>query len=198
MRSRFRTLLAALAAPVAFPLLGPPRTRIHGISIFLWIGTFGSRRSEFEELCAKFADAFPTRNPRGCTFKATVDALRAHVRDGHRVIVVSGSLELLVRLMMKRLFDEKVEVIASSVRPFFGGLVGHRHCIGKTKVEMLLEAGAPDGPWGFGYSDSALDIPMLRRCERRILVNPSERTLAACRKVFRDGFDVLRCSVDSR
>jgi phosphatidylglycerophosphatase C len=197
LRSKARTALAALAAPVAFPLLAPPRTRILGISIFLWIGTFGIGRSHFEALCSEFADAFPTRSPRGCIFGKTVEALRAHVRDGHRVIVVSGSLELLVRLMMKRLFDEDVEVIGSSVRTFFGGLVGRRHCIGKTKVEMLLEAGLPDEQWGFGYTDSALDIPLLRRCRRRFLVNPSERTIAAYRRALPDGFDVIRCSVDS-
>lgn len=196
LRSKARTALAALAAPLAFPLLGPPRTRILGISIFLWIGTFGSRRSEFEALSREFADSFPTRDPRGCTFGKTVEALRAHVRDGHRVIVVSGSLELLVRLMMKRLFEEDVEVIGSSVRTFFGGLVGRRHCIGKTKVEMLLEAGLPDGQWGFGYTDSALDIPLLGRCRRRFLVNPSERTIAAYRRAFPDGFDVIRCGID--
>jgi phosphatidylglycerophosphatase C len=198
LRSRVRTALAALAAPLALPLLAPPRTRILGMSIFLWIATFRAGRAEFEELCRNFADAFPTRDPRGSTFEKLTDALRAHVRDGHRVIVVSGSLDLLVELMVKRLFEEHVEVIASSVRPFLGGFIGRRHCIGKTKVEMLLSAGVPDSEWDFGYTDSALDIPLLARCRRRFLVNPSARTIAACRRAFQDRFDVIRCTSDGR
>jgi phosphatidylglycerophosphatase C len=191
LRSKIRALFALLAAPLALPLLVPPRTRILGISIFLWIGTFGGGSAEFRELCRTFAEAFPSRKRECRLLEETVDALRTHVREGHRVIVVSGSLDQLVKLMMKRLFDEEVEVMGSSVRTFCGGLIGERHCIGKAKVEMMLAAGVPDCQWGFGYSDSALDIPLLRRCKRRFLVNPSERTIAACRKAFGDAFEVI-------
>jgi len=192
LQSKIRTALAALAAPLAAPLLGPPRTRILGISIFLWIGTFGGGPERFEESCRKFAEAFPNRKREWRVLGKTVEALRTHVREGHRVIVVSGSLASLVKLMMKRLFDEDVEVIGSSVKAFCGGLIGQKHCIGRAKVEMMLAAGVPDREWGFGYSDSALDIPLLRRCKRRFLVNPSARTIAAYRKALGDGFEVLR------
>jgi phosphatidylglycerophosphatase C len=192
LRSKIRTALAALAAPLALPLLAPPRTRILGISIFLWIGTIWDGPERFEESCRQFAEAFPRRKREWHVLGKTVEALRMHVREGHRVIVVSGSLASLVKLMMKRLFDEEVEVIGSSVTAFCGGLIGQKHCIGRAKIEMMLAAGVPDGQWGFGYSDSALDIPLLRRCKRRFLVNPSARTIAAYRKALGDGFEVLR------
>jgi phosphoserine phosphatase len=120
--------------------------------------------------------------------------LREHVRAGHRVIVISGSFAALVEVIMKRLVDGRVEVIGSSVRAFGRGLIAHRHCEGEAKVKMALDHGVPDREWDVGYSDSAADIHVLRRCKRRVLVNPSEKTVAAYRRALGAQFEIVRCT----
>lgn len=96
-RSKLRTALAALALPLAGPLLFVPKARLIGISVFLWIGTVGHGRSGFDELCDEFGRAFGEAHGSGRAFGLVVEALREHDRAGHRVVVISASLDALVR-----------------------------------------------------------------------------------------------------
>jgi phosphatidylglycerophosphatase C len=193
-RSMRRTVAAALAMPIVGPLFLARRTRLTGVSIILWIATVGDSGDDFDRLCAEFGSTFHTENPGGRTFGSVLGELREHVRAGHRAVVISGSFRPLVELIIKRLVDGRVEVIGSSVRAFGRGLIAHHHCVGETKVKMALHHGLPDRQWDVGYSDSAADIHVLRRCKRRILINPSEKTIAAYRRAFGGEFEIVRCN----
>jgi phosphatidylglycerophosphatase C len=193
-RSLTRTAVAALAVPLAAPLFLARGTRLLGISIFLWIATVGDSRDDFERLCSEFGSTFHAKNPGGRTFGVVLEQLREHARAGHRVVVLSGSFRSLVELIVKRLIDGRVEVIGSSVRAFGRGLIPDQHCVGKAKVKMALDHGVPNRQWDVGYSDSAADIHVLRRCKRRILVNPSEKTIAAYRRALGTEFEIVRCT----
>ena len=194
-RSAARTALAAVLAPIAGPLLllPIPITRLIGLSLFLWAATVGRGPDGFRELQREFGEAFGENRTRGRVIEVMVEALRQHVRAGHRVVVISGCFDSIVELILRRLVDGPIEVIGSRVRHFARGMIGEQHCIGAAKVRRALEMGLPDRPWDVGYSDSALDLHVLRRCKRRVLVNPSARTLAACRRALGDGFEVRRC-----
>jgi phosphatidylglycerophosphatase C len=194
-RSVMRTVAAALAVPIAGPLLLARGTRLMGISIFLWIATVGDSRHNFDRLCNEFGSTFHAENSGGRTFGAVLKALQEHVRAGHRVVVLSGSFCQLVEFIIKRLVDGRVEVIGSSVRAFGRGLIAEHHCVGEAKVRMALDRGVPDRQWDVGYSDSTADIYVLQRCKRRILVNPSEKTIAAYRRAFGAEFEIVRCFV---
>ncbi len=193
-RSATRTAAALLAVPIAGPLFIARGTRLMGISIFLWIATVGDSRANFDRSCAEFSSTFHAQNPGGRTLAVVLEELREHVRAGHRVVVLSGSLCPLVELIIERLVEGPVEVIASSVRPFGWGLIAHRHCVGEAKVKMALDHGVPDRQWDVGYSDSAADIHVLRRCKRRILINPSEKAIAAYRRALGAEFEIVRCN----
>jgi phosphatidylglycerophosphatase C len=193
-RSVTRTAAAVLALPIAGPLFLARGTRLMGISIFLWIATVGESRDKFDRLCTEFGSTFHAESPGGRIFGLVLERLRAHVRAGHRVVVLSGSFCSLVELIIKRLVEGRVEVIGSSVRAFGWGLIAHRHCVGEAKVRMALDHGVPDRQWDVGYSDSAADIHVLRRCKRRILVNPSEKTMAAYRRALGPELEIVRCN----
>lgn len=193
-RSVTRTAAAALAVPIAAPLFLARATRLMGISIFLWIATVGDSRDNFDRLCTDFGSTFHPENPGGRTFGLVLEELREHVRAGHRVVVLSGSFRPLVEFIINRLVDGRVQVIGSTVRAFGRGLIAHRHCVGEAKVEIALDHGVPDRQWDVGYSDSAADIHVLRRCKRRILVNPSQRTIAAYRRALGAELEIVRCN----
>jgi phosphatidylglycerophosphatase C len=193
-RSLPRTAAAALAMPIAGALFLARRTRSIGISILLWIATVGDSRDDFDRLCTDFGSTFHAENPCGRTFGLVLEALREHARAGHRVVVLSGSFRPLVELIIKRLVDGRVQVIGSTVRAFGRGLIAHQHCVGEAKVKMALDHGVPDRQWNVGYSDSAADIHVLRRCKRRILVNPSRKTIAAYRRALGAEFEIVRCN----
>jgi phosphatidylglycerophosphatase C len=57
-----------------------------------------------------------------------------------------------------------VEVVASRLQP------RRRHCIGAAKIPALAEIGII-APWDIAYSDSLMDLPMLRGARRPVLVN---------------------------
>jgi phosphoserine phosphatase len=193
-RSVARTAAAMLAMPIAGPLFLVRGTRLMSISIFLWIATVGHSRDDFDRLCTEFGSTFHAESPGGRTFGLVLNELREHVRAGHRVVVLSGSFRPLVELIIKRLVEGQVEVIGSSLRAFGWGLIADRHCVGEAKVTMALDHGLPDRAWDVGFSDSAADIHVLRRCKRRILVNPSEKTIAAYRKALGSEFEIMRCN----
>ena len=195
-RSPLRTTLAALALPVAAPLFLLSETRLLGISTFLWIGTFGMSETRFEEECSRFAQDFFGSRIGGSSYRKSLETVHHHLQSGHRVVVVSGSFAKLVRLMMSSLVGREVEVVASTHRPLFSGRVGHLHCVGSRKPEMTIAAGVPDRQWDYGYSDSASDIPIMPRCRKRYVINPSPRTLEKSRREFLDDFDVLTCDED--
>jgi phosphatidylglycerophosphatase C len=192
-RNWLRTAAATLAVPVAAPLFLLSRTRHLGISAFLWIGTFGISDAAFHDACSQFARDFFGSKIGGATYCKSLDAVKMHIEKGHRVVVVSGSFAKLVQLIMRSLVGADVEIVASTSRPLLGGLVGHRHCVGSRKLEMTLAAGIPDRQWDYGYTDSASDIPIMRRCRKRYVINPDARTLARYRQEFRNDFDVLSC-----
>jgi phosphatidylglycerophosphatase C len=192
-RSRLRSVLAALATPVAAPLFLLPSTRLLGISAYLWIGTFGMSDTGFDEACSRFAQDFFGSRIGGVPYRKSLDALAMHMKEGHRIVVVSGSFAKLVQLMMSRLVGTEVEVVASTSRSLLGGRVGHRHCVGSRKLQMTIAAGIPDRQWDYGYTDSASDIPIMRRCRKRCVVNPDARILDRYHEEFQNDFDVLHC-----
>lgn len=76
-RNKLQTAFAALALPPAGPLFLVPKTRLIGISVFLWIGTAGYRRTGFDKSCGEFGDAFGEARGNGRALALVVDALES-------------------------------------------------------------------------------------------------------------------------
>ena len=106
-----------------------------------------------------------------------IERLQSHLDGGDRVVIATGCLEMLARSLLARAGLAHVPLVASTVRPFLGGLVRDRHCFGPEKVPMLSARGyAP--PWAVAYTDHRADLPVLRLSAERFLVSPTPACLA--------------------
>jgi len=119
-----------------------------------------------------------------------VARLRSPLEQGHRVVVATGSLDVLARALMLRAGLDDVPLVASTLRPFLGGLVRDRHCFGSNKIPMLAERGfAP--PWAVAYTDHHADLPVLALSAERFLVSPKARCRARIEQALRTEATVL-------
>jgi phosphatidylglycerophosphatase C len=180
-RRRWRGALTLAAAPALWPMLLVPATRRAAITALLWLATVGLSEARF----AALARGFAASHARG-RIPVAVDALRRHLAAGDRVIVVTACADPLATAVCRELGPPGVEVIAARLRP--GRRTGMRPelgCRGAEKVDRLVAAGVAL-PVDYAYTDSAVDLPLLRAARRRFLVEPAARQLARVRTALPD------------
>jgi phosphatidylglycerophosphatase C len=99
-----------------------------------------------------------------------VDALRRHISDGFRVLVVTQSAESVVRAILDVWGLVGVELVAST--PTFGklGMRSAMRLYGDEKVGQLARLGVRPR-WEIAYSDSLSDLPLLDGADHPVLVN---------------------------
>ena len=87
------------------------------------------------------------------------ERLQWHLRQGHKVYVISASIEEWVKPFFRTLGD--VTVLATKARPDLSGFASN-NCYGQEKVERLLKA-EPDRAnyYLYAYGDSRGDREML-------------------------------------
>ncbi|HSO20309.1 MAG TPA: haloacid dehalogenase-like hydrolase [Desulfosarcina sp.] len=176
-RSKVRRIAFGMLMPLLLPLLLMRRCRVAAMSVIMWLATFPLHGKSAQDVFTRFSPGIgrPPANARFYTDGLT--ALAAHRRMGHRLVVISGSPQELVAHLVQTALGNHIDVIGSRVEPFLGGLVYRRYCMRSGKIARARERGMPVENWGYGYSDSANDIPLLARCRHRFLVNPTPRTL---------------------
>lgn len=164
----------------ALPFLGPvylvPAFRKWSVRFSVWIATLGRTSGDMSALVEEYIRSLP----RGCHsvfLPAAVERLRAHVDRGHSVVIATGCLESLARPLLRHAGLESIPVVASTLRPFLGGLVQDQHCSGDRKVLMLAARGF-DPPWAVAYTDHRTDLPLLQCSSERNLVSPTPKCRA--------------------
>ncbi|MGH7563153.1 MAG: HAD family hydrolase [Gemmatimonadota bacterium] len=116
-----------------------------------------------------------------------------HRRKGHRVVLVSGSVEAIVRPLAESL--EVRDVLAPRLEVSDGRLTGALEgptLAGPRKAGAVIdfaEAHGIDLGASFGYADSLDDLPLLEAVGRPAAVNPDRRLLEAA---LERGWDVYR------
>ncbi|MGH7571696.1 MAG: HAD family hydrolase [Gemmatimonadota bacterium] len=116
-----------------------------------------------------------------------------HRRKGHRVVLVSGSVEAIVRPLAESLAVG--DVLAPRLEAVDGRLTGALEgppLSGDRKAAAVVgfaEAEGIDLEASFGYADSLDDRPMLEAVGRPAVVNPDRRLLEAA---LGRGWDVYR------
>jgi len=165
---RLFCMLPLLPLALVAMLAGP--TRSAGVSFFWWLLTWGTRARVVGEALRRYART--TLGPRGNS--ATLAALAAHVAQGHTVIVATAAPACVVHELLRVRGLPPARVVGTRVARRFGGLVTRPHCIGETKVHELDRRFGLTR-WSEVYSDSALDLPIMRRASAVTLVEPSER-----------------------
>ena len=163
---RVLLMLPLLAIALVAMLLGP--TRSAGVSLFWWLLTCGTRARVVGEALRRYTRR--TLAPRGNA--VTLAALAEHVERGDTVIVATAAPACVVRDLLRARGVGRAHVVGTRVARRFGGLVARPHCIGETKVREL-ERRFGITRWAEVYSDSALDLPLMRRANAVTLVEPS-------------------------
>ncbi|MEV7013766.1 haloacid dehalogenase-like hydrolase [Streptosporangium sp. NPDC051022] len=168
---RLALLLPALPVIASLRALPSTRTRKAALSGLCWFATVGRDDEELDRLARAFAagHAGPgSANP----MRAGLARLREHLARGDRVVIASGSGLRIVRAVCVELGLHDVEIVATRERRMLGGLVVDERCLGGGKVLMLRAAGTAT-PFGYAYSDSASDLPLLLAARRRFAISPS-------------------------
>jgi len=181
-RSPVRALAILAVAPIAAPLVIAPRTRRLGASILLWIATAGLTERALSASCQRFADAFHAGESALAWRAAGMAALRAHLDAGDRVIVVTAAPALLAEALIRPL-GHPIAVLGTSLKRRGGGWIADVHCRHQRKCHALAEAGH-GARWGYAYTDSLDDLPLLRGAEKPVIVKGGQK---AEQRLFRAG-----------
>ena len=195
-RNPLRLLAALLATPLAGPLVAMLPTRRTGISIYVWIATFGMHRArEFNRVI----DGYVLKNEaqlRAKLLPQALDVFAAHRTRGDRVVVATGAPPELARAILAFVAHQDVPVIGSEGGPRFGAVGATRHCHNEEKMRMLRERGY--GDIDIAYSDSTADLPLLVAAKAPVVVNPKHRSVEFFRRVLPAGTRILNWGCEDR
>jgi phosphatidylglycerophosphatase C len=184
---RCATVIAAL--PLLGPLLLLRSTRKWPIRFAVWVATLGRTSDDLSELAEEHIQSLPSGHV-SVFLPAAVERLQAHVAGGDRVVIATGCVDGLARALLQRAGLGGIPLVASSLRPFLGGLVRDQHCFGSNKIPMLSARGfAP--PWAVAYTDHQVDLPVLQLSAKRFLVSPKPKCLARIEQALATKVTVL-------
>lgn len=169
-RKPWRLALVLVAVPVLGPLFLFNVTRKWPIRFSVWVATLGRSAQDLSSLAQEHVEAlFSSSEP--VFLQAGLKQLQYHLEREHQVVIATGCLEPLAQKLLHRIGYGHVPLVASTLKPFLGGMVRHQHCFGVNKINMLTERGfAP--PWAVAYTDHRSDLPVLERSEQWFLISP--------------------------
>ncbi|MCU9519594.1 HAD-IB family hydrolase [Corynebacterium sp. ES2794-CONJ1] len=112
------------------------------------------------------------------------ELIRWHRNQGHRVVIISASADILVRPIAHELGID--DIIATQLAQENGCFTGEIlfFCQGEAKADALhrcAEQFRLDLSQSFAYSDSSTDVPMLEKVAHPVAVNPDRALLATAR-----------------
>jgi len=183
-RNLLRFLFCLLSLPIATPFLFHTKTRYIGFSLLLWLATLGISTRKIIRLRKSFIRTF-LNDCSTIIFKDAVQKLSLHSSNSDEIVVVSGASEWMVKAIFSQKSLPKVKFACSKETLLFGGLVSKFHCYSHNKVKRIQELfDCERYNLVIGYSDSSTDIPMLKVCSQRYIVNPTPRCLRKFTKSF--------------
>ncbi|HET7266599.1 MAG TPA: HAD family hydrolase [Oleiagrimonas sp.] len=181
-RNRWRRAVLLLSFPLTGWLLPLCRTRKHFIRFVIWLATLGHDRDALPELAEQYLRSLPEGHA-SALLPVALERVQWHLDQGHQVVVATGCLESLARALLTHAGFAHVPLVASTLRPFMGGLVSEQHCFARNKVRMLAARGfAP--PWAAAYTDHHVDLPLLEQSDECYLVSPTPESLDRIRRIL--------------
>jgi phosphatidylglycerophosphatase C len=186
-REPWRMPPTLVALGLTFPLLGSPRTTTRAVSALFRGAQLGVGTAALRAAMAAFVTE---RSARPWLYAGAARALTSHVGRGDRVVIVTGCEEELARAVCDALGIPNVEIVGSRIASRPSGHVLLDHCYHERKLPALAGRGLLP-PFDHVYTDSAVDLPLLRCARRGTLVNPSARTERAVRARVATPIDVV-------
>jgi len=174
-RNLWRLGLIAVSLPILAPLLLSPRTKRLPIRFAIWVATLGLTEQRIEALVKEHVGQIIERGEL-LIMRDGSRQLGWHHEQGHKVVIATGSLEVLAKEFLANCGLGHIPLVGSSLKPFLWGLVSKDHCFGERKIPMLSQRGFPP-PWKVTYTDHQCDLPVLKLSQERFLVNPKPRAV---------------------
>jgi HAD superfamily hydrolase (TIGR01490 family) len=120
------------------------------------------------------------------SFPAGFRRVREHRRLGHRTLLITGALDVVVEQTLKPLFDDII-CARMSVAPdgTYTGELADGPPTGEARAMIMQEYADAEGlslEESVAYADSASDLPMLEAAGFPVAVNPETRLAAIARK----------------
>jgi phosphatidylglycerophosphatase C len=174
-RDPWRMILVIASVPFLAPLLLVKSTRRQPLRFAVWAATLGRSVEAINALAKKHVDEIVARR-QPLVLHDAKRRLHQHLEQGHRIVVATGSLEVLAREFLDRSGLAHIPLVGSSLKPLLWGMVDHEHCYGIRKIPMLTQRGYPP-PWAATYTDHECDLPVICRSAECILVNPRPKAI---------------------
>ena len=118
------------------------------------------------------------------SFPAGIARVRRHRALGHRTILITGALDLVVE-PLRPLFDDIVCARLGEVDGKFTGRLEELPPIGEARALVLADYAESEGlqlEESMAYADSASDLPMLEAVGFPVAVNPEAKLAAIARR----------------
>jgi len=118
------------------------------------------------------------------SFPAGIARVREHRAAGHRTILITGALDLVVE-PLRPLFDEIVCARLGESGGTFTGRLEQLPPIGEARALLLADFAEAEGlrlEESMAYADSASDLPMLEAVGFPVAVNPEGKLAAIARR----------------
>jgi phosphatidylglycerophosphatase C len=161
-------------------------------SIILWLATVGLDSKKLDNLTREFIDSFLDKPGGAYTYPQAVERLKWHASQQHQIVILSASIDRYIKLFLSRIMpDIDCLIIGSTEKWMLGGTVLSDYCSGSMKIPLAYQAGLPQEQWGYAYTDSARDLPMLAHAGKRFLINPSQKSIDIIRKNLGQTFEVI-------
>jgi phosphatidylglycerophosphatase C len=175
MRGPWRMMLVIASIPFLTPLLLIKNIRKLPVKFAVWAATLGRSNDTINTLAKiHVAEIVARRQP--LVLQDAIRQLNHHLEQGHRVVVATGSLEVLAREFLDRSGLAHIPLVGSSLKPLMWGMGAHEHCYGPRKIPMLSQRGYPP-PWDATYTDHECDLPVIGLSAECFLVNPRPKTI---------------------
>ena len=173
-RSWLRRLLVLPCLP--WLLLQLPFSRRSVARTLVHVALFGMGEQRYRAQAHAFAVELVQHSRR--FNRDALRQLRRHQQAGERVIVVTGCEQALVGGILEQLGLGDVELLASRLRATALGMRTGFHNIGTNKLKALSGHGVT--AWQLAYTDSLMDVPMLKPAAEPVLVNGTPKL---CKKM---------------
>jgi HAD superfamily hydrolase (TIGR01490 family) len=118
------------------------------------------------------------------SFPAGIARVRRHRALGHRTVLITGALDLVVE-PLRPLFDDMVCARLGEVDGTFTGHLEELPPIGEARALVLADYAESEGlrlEESMAYADSASDLPMLEAVGFPVAVNPEAKLAAIARR----------------
>jgi HAD superfamily hydrolase (TIGR01490 family) len=117
-------------------------------------------------------------------FPAGLRRVREHHRAGHRTVLITGALDLVVK-PLRPLFDDVIAAEMTSEDGRWTGELINVPPTGEVRAQVMLDWAAEHGfdpGQGVAYADAASDLPMLEAVGYPVAANPEPRLMAIADK----------------